>query len=129
MALGSQKWKGNCADLVKQPISTSTVIPGSSAEACTTAGSICDRRSVPVSCPSSSRPASSARPPAPVSSSACRALRRLFGSSWVKPMSRNDVTVVSSQNTNSAMASSAVTRPSMDTMNSVRYRKNRPMRG
>jgi len=67
-------------------------------------------------CPSNRMPASSANPPLPVTTSACCADLRLLGSSWLKPTSRNDSTLVASQNRNSTIRLSAITVPIMATM-------------
>ena len=98
MAPGSQLWNGYCADLVKAPTRTRTratptrVPPGGSATSA-------EIRYVPPAWPSSTNPPSMASPPRLVTSSACSAAARASGSSSSMPMSRYDVTEVSSQHT------------------------------
>ncbi len=122
MAWGSQKWKGNCADLVNTPSSTSTRISGNSALACSTwrAASTSLSSKLPTTWPISRMPASSARPPPPVTARAMRAPRRASERWLQKPMSRNDDRLVSSQNTSISSRFSQSTTPSMEPMNSSR---------
>ena len=112
MAPGSQAWNGVWADLVRAPTSTST----RATDTTEPEGEVC-RRPVkvhwPVCWPSSTKPANMARPPTPVMSSASWAAARAAGWRSSVPMSRNDVTDVSSQKMNSSRTSSAITRPVM----------------
>jgi hypothetical protein len=73
-----------------------------------------------------SRPASSARPPSPVTTSAWIAARREASREWSKPISRKEVIEVSSQNTNSIRNESAATSPCIAPMNIRMKEKNRP---
>ena len=94
------------------------------------AAAISEMRPVPAH-----RRAAAGRPPAaqarplPVTRSAWRALSRALSLAWSKPISRNDATVVSSQNTKSRIRSSARTSPSIATMKSRKNAKNRPWCG
>ena len=84
---------------------------------------------MPAVTESITRPASIARPPAVVTTSACMAAARLarLAASW--PMSRYEKTVVASHSTNSTITSSAMTRPYIDPANAVRTPANRPSPG
>ena len=78
IALGNQKWKGNCADFVNAPSKIKTMIPCRCGEAITTSplamiSEICHE---PASIPSNTNPASKASPPVPVTSSAWSAFLR-----------------------------------------------------
>ena len=75
---------------------------------------------VPASFARHTKPPSMAKPPAPVTSRARWAEVRAPGSSSSSPMSRNDMTEVSSQKTKSVQTSSATTSPSMAAANSVK---------
>ena len=120
MACGSQKWNGNCADLVNAPSSTSTRMVSYSGCALITApdASTCVSSKLPTTCPSSSTPASSASPPAPVIMSARRAPRRASASRRQNPIRRNELRLVSSQKVTSSNRFSASTTPSIAPMNS-----------
>ncbi len=65
-------------------------------------------------------------PPKVVTSSACVAARRLSASSSSKPMSRYEVTLVSSQKTYSSSRSSARTSPSIAPEKAVSTPAKRP---
>ena len=127
IAWGSQKWNGNCALLVKQPSSTSTSAGTYSGCARSTSPDFNTVSSsvVPTIWPITSTPASRHSPPAPVTASAMRAPSRASARWRQKPISRNDDRLVSSQNTTSSIRLSAITRPSMAPMNSMRNRKKR----
>ena len=84
---------------------------------------------MPAAWPRRTKPASIASAPAPVTSRPCSAARRAAAFSCEYPMRRNDVRVVSSQKTNSAMRLSAVTTPSIASMKPARNSVNRPRCG
>ena len=120
MALGSQKWNGNWADLVKAPSSSNaTITPyqgdSASVSACAT---ISDSRNVPASMPAISRPPNSARPPPAVITSDCSAAARASLEIELKPIRRNEMKLVISQKTNMAIRLSDSTVPSIAAMNS-----------
>ncbi len=78
MAPGSHEWNGYCADLVNAPTSTSTrptvtVVPDGGSASTWLSSNV---PPPPVAWPISTNPASMARPPAPVISSACSAAAR-----------------------------------------------------
>ena len=98
IAPGSHEWNGYCADLVNAPTSTSTsaaTVTVPDGGAATSSPS----RKVPACWPSRTSPASIASPPSAVTSSACWAAARAPASSSSRPMSRYEVTDVSSQAT------------------------------
>lgn len=70
MALGSQKWNGNCALLVNVPtsINTSAAVRVGDAGICGSCATMVLMLVVPIAWPSRMKPASSARPPVPVTS-------------------------------------------------------------
>ena len=72
IAFGSQKWKGNCADLVNAASRTSPTIGPYIAwpPMAVPFASNVDRLTLPPACQSITAAASSARPPAPVTSNA-----------------------------------------------------------
>lgn len=74
-------------------------------------------------------PTSMASPPAPVTSSAWMAARRLFACSALWPTSRNDSTVVTSQKTKSNSMLSLVTSPNMAPAKPTISAANTPRRG
>ena len=86
-------------------------------------------RYVPAAWPSTMNPASMASAPAPVISSAWSAAARAFGDSWSWPISRNDVTDVSSQKPYRMSRLSASTRPTMAPAKSTSSPSRRPLRG
>jgi hypothetical protein len=121
IAPGSHEWNGYWADLVNAPTSTSTRPTVTGVPVGGSARTRLSWNDPPPStaCPISTNPASMARPPAPVISSACRAAARALTDSWSLPMSRNDVIEVSSQKPKSRIRLSARTRPSIDPANST----------
>src|SRR5699024_8141985 len=119
MASGSQKWKGNWADLVNAATATSTatvtVKPVSVAHTSWPSASEIDV--VPVASQPATTAASSTRPATKVS----RRVRRAAGYAG-RPelaMSANDASDVSSQHTNSSRSESVSTSPSIETVNRV----------
>ena len=99
MAPGNQKWNGTRADLETAPTrasatATCTAVVGAGGFATISLSS----GEPDVRC-RITRPASIARPPNVVTSSAFMAARRLARRSGLCPTSRYDSTVVSSQNT------------------------------
>ena len=124
IAPGSHGWNGTWADLVAAAIITSTA-PTVAAVPSTGASSLSSVVSpAPVT---SSRPASRTRPPPAVTISARRAAASTPGSVLLWPTSRNDVTDVSSQNTNSDQTESDQTRPSMAVEKASSVVANRPV--
>jgi hypothetical protein len=136
IASGSQKWNGNCADLVNAPARTRTSATGYSAWVARSTPARAEIRDAATgSTPRSiaiarnvTNPASNASPPAPVTSSACSADRRAAAERWSNPISRNEQTEVSSQYTNSAIRSSATTSPSIAPRNASSVPCRRPRR-
>src|SRR5699024_8899078 len=119
MASGSQKWKGNWADLVNAATATSTatvtVKPVSVAHTSWPSASEIDV--VPVRSHTATTAASSTRPPTKVR----RSVRRAAGYAG-RPemaMSGDDAGDVSSQHTNSSRSESVSTSPSIETVNRV----------
>ena len=98
MAAGSQKWNGTVADLVTAPASTS-IVPTTIAVPLPGSATTSDSRYVPLAWPMTISPTSIARPPAVVRMSAWLAARRAASRRPHPPISRNEKTVVSSQNT------------------------------
>ncbi|MNZ65842.1 hypothetical protein D3C78_840430 [compost metagenome] len=129
MAWGSQKWNGNCADLVNTPSSTRHSATGNNALPCSRsrAASTSVSSKLPTVWPISRMPASSARPPPPVTASDMRAPLRASERWFQKPIRRNDDRLVSSQNTSISSRFSVSTTPSMEPMNSSRKAKKRPI--
>ncbi len=129
IAWGSQKWKGNCADLVNTPsrirISTSGYRAWARISSPAARTSVSSK--LPAMWPSSSTPASSARPPPPVTVRAILAPLRASERLPQKPMSRNEDRLVSSQKSIISKRFSASTTPSMEPMNSSRKAKKRPI--
>ncbi|XQU72057.1 hypothetical protein OJJOAM_004846 [Cupriavidus sp. H18C1] len=127
IAWGSQKWNGNCADLVKTASSTSTIIGGYSGCFCTVPALAItsDSSMLPQIWPSSSTPASSASPPPPVIVSAMRAPLRASERYDQKPISRKETMLVNSQNTTSSSRLLDSTTPSIAAMNSSSNAKKR----
>jgi hypothetical protein len=137
IAFGSQKWRGICADLEQAPMITSTragvksAWPVRSAEASTEMRDA-SAAAMPLCRAEMCRrmkPASIARPPAPVISRACRAESRAACFSCLKPMSRYDAMLVSSQKTKSTYRSSLSTTPSIALRKSRSCPTRRPSRG
>src|SRR5699024_5633695 len=121
MASGSQKWKGNWADLVNAATATSTatvtVKPVSVAHTSWPSAPETHLDVVPVRSQTATTAASSTRPPTKVS----RRVRRAAGYAG-RPelaMSANDASDVSSQHTNSSRSESVSTSPSIETVNRV----------
>ncbi len=98
IAAGSQKCPGTIADLVSAPASTS-ITPATMAGPVPGEATTPDSSMLPLARPTTIRPTSMASPPAVVSSSAWLAARRAASFTPAPPMSRKDVTVVSSQKT------------------------------
>ena len=127
IAPGSHAWNGYWADFVIAPTSTRrrptvTAVSrgrriGEQLTHRERAGRLADQHEA--------RPASPGRP-CPVTSSACRAAARARGSAWRFPISRYEVTEVSSQKVKSPMRLSDHTSPSIEPANSVRRPTSRP---
>src|SRR5690606_6309898 len=96
-APGSQKWKGNWADFVNAPNSTSTRAGATVGPVGGPPGSP-DREEVPADWASNTNPASMARPPRVVTNRAWRAAERATPSSSSNPINRYEAIEVSSQN-------------------------------
>ena len=128
IASGSQKWNGTCALLVNAPTRMSSSATGNSGSAWTRsrAAASAEISNVPAIAPRIRTPASSASPPAPVTVSAIRAPCRASARSLQYPTSRNELTLVSSQNTTSSNRLSARTMPSIAAMKSISRPKNFP---
>ena len=124
IAPGSHGWNGTWADLVAAAIITSTA-PTVAAVPSTGASSLISV--VPAAPVTSSSPASRTRPPPAVTIRARRAATRTAGSVLLCPTRRNEVTDVSSQNTNSVQTESAQTRPSIDVEKASRVVANLPV--
>ncbi|CAM5741959.1 hypothetical protein SHIRM173S_02196 [Streptomyces hirsutus] len=110
IAAGSQPCTGICADLANAPTRTSTTAAGTAPPRGGSAR-IAETRYVPASWPSTMKPSSIARPPAAVTSRACRAARRCTARAPRPAISRKEATVVSSQKTYSTKRLSASTSP------------------
>ena len=133
MARGSQKWNGNCADLVKTPTRMQASAAGASGEdsnAATCAGleAMPLIEKVPVIWATSRMPSASTRPPRPVTCSASRAPARAFGSSSWWPMSRNEERLVISQKRKRRSRSSDRAIPIIAPMNAASAAQKRGMR-
>ena len=124
IAEGSQGWKGTWADFVAAPTITSTAPKVAVAPS---TGIISLISVVPAERVTSSRPASRTSPPPAVIISACRAATCAGLSVFLCPMSRNDVTDVNSQKTNSDQTESAQTRPSIAVEKASSVAANRPI--
>ena len=124
MAPGNHGWKGTWADLVAAAIITSTA--PTVAEVPVT-GSSSLIRVAPAGRVTSSRPASRTSPPPPVTISARRAAASTPTSVFLCATSRNEVTDVSSQKTNSDQTESDQTRPSIAVEKARRVVANRPV--
>ncbi len=121
IAVGSHRWKGSCADFVNAASSTSSIAGTNSGLACRAATSMRERFVLPPATAIRAVPASSASPPAPVTTRALTAPSR-DARRWCQyPISRKLVTDVSSQKAKSSTRFSESTRPSMDPANSSRY--------
>jgi len=122
MALGSQKWKGNWADFVKAPSRIRTRLGRYQgwARMASPEVRITESSKLPAMCPSSRRPPSRARPPAPVMVRASRAPLRASARPCQKLMSRKDDRLVSSQKASRSRTFSARTSPSMAPMKKSR---------
>ena len=124
IAPGSHGWNGTWADLVAAAIITSTA-PAVAAVPSTGASSLISVVSAaPVT---SSRPASRTRPPPAVTIKARRAATRTSASVLLCATRRNEVTDVSSQNTNSVQTESAQTRPSIAVEKASKVDANLPV--
>ena len=122
MAWGNQKWNGNWALLVKAPSSTRHRISGynSLPRIRSPLASTSVSENDPTTSPINNTPASSARPPMPVTVIAMRAPLRAPVWWPQKPISRKELRLVSSQNTTSNSRLSLVTTPSMAPIKSSR---------
>ncbi len=127
IAPGSQKLKGNWADLLNAPTSTRATPICAVVDVGAAARMPC-RFVVPAALTRQTNPPSMARPPAPVTSSARCAEARAPASSSSRPMRRNDITDVSSQNTKSVHTSLATTRPNIAAAKRVKYPAKRTTR-
>ena len=119
IASGSQKWNGNCADLVNAATATQTAIaavnPGSVDHTLWTRAP--EIEVAPVRSQMATTAASNASPPTKVT-----ARVRSADEYALRPelaMSANDASDVSSQQMKSRISESVRTRPSIDTVNSV----------
>ena len=103
IAPGSQKWNGTCADLVNAPSRNSARIAPyiGCSRTCGPAASTTSRSWLPTTWPSISIASNRHSPPIAVISSAVRAPSRAAWPWCQNPISRNDTTDVSSQNTTS----------------------------
>ena len=125
MALGSQKWNGTCADLVKAATSDEAEDPGIGGADAAARPRARERRDVPGAGDDVQQDAAGQqRQPADAGDD-----QRLHrgaaggGRSWSKPISRNEVTAVSSQKAKSATRLSASTSPSIAPMKSSMKRE------
>jgi len=84
---------------------------------------------VPAAMLKITKPPNIARPPETVIKNAWRADARAADRWWLKPMRRNDVTDVNSQNKNNKNRSSAITRPSIAPAKAVSDPAKVPSRG
>src|SRR5690606_13103940 len=122
MAPGSQKWKGNWADLVNAAIKTKKInqpySPCSLINSDEDSNS--DRLYVPTASPSAMAAANKNNPPKPVMPNATRA-DFLESSSWLlNPIKKKELMLVNSQKTNNEMTLSERTNPNMEAMKKAR---------
>ncbi len=119
IAFGSQKWNGNWADFVAAPARINQKIAPAIGLDWTSAAlfnQTCMDQ-LPVICESMIKPASMARPPPPVTSSACQAAALADGCSCSNPIKRNEEILVNSQKMNNNNPLSLTTTPSMADIN------------
>src|SRR5690606_29049835 len=120
IAPGNQKWKGNCADLVKAPIKRKPNINGYSSCCMIISRSLikAEIEYVPAILPINTNPATRKNPPIPVIVSAVNALFLDSACSLLKPIRKNELILVSSQKIKSNSRLSDRTSPNIADMKS-----------